>query len=72
MAKTNGRILVAVESGSGVLDNGAPVEFRRGITRVREGHPVALKWPEFFKPIDVHYELEDTTANPGEQRGGPR
>jgi hypothetical protein len=69
MANSRGRILIATESGSGTLDDGTPVEFRKGITRVREGHPVAEKWPEFFKPIEVHYELEDATKDPGVKRG---
>jgi hypothetical protein len=69
MANTRGAILIATESGSGVLDDGTLVEFRRGVTRVREGHPVAEKWPQYFKPIEVHYELEDTTAEPGRKRG---
>lgn len=69
MAKTNGRILVATESGSGTLPDGTEVQFRRGITRVREGHPVAEQWPQYFAPIEVHYELEDATDEPGRKRG---
>lgn len=69
MTNTRGGILIAIESGSGVLDDGTPVEFRRGITRVREGHPVALKWPQYFEPIAVQYELEEMTAEPGKKRG---
>lgn len=69
MANTKSRVLVATESGSGELDDGTQVSFRKGITRVREGHPVAEKWPAFFEPIEVHYELEDMTADPGRRRG---
>jgi hypothetical protein len=70
MANTRGEILVATESGSGVLDDGTTFEFRRGITRVHERHPAAKKWPEFFKPDDqVHYAVEDMTAEPGRKRG---
>jgi hypothetical protein len=66
---TRGGILIAIESGAGVLDDGTPVEFRKGITRVREGHPVAEKWPQFFEPITVQYELEDASRDPGTKRG---
>jgi len=69
MANTAGGILIATESGSGVLDDGTAFDFHKGITRVREGHPAIEKWPQFFKPLDVQHELEEMTAEPGRKRG---
>lgn len=48
---------------------GRRVMIRRGRTRVRLGHPLIEMHPEYFKPIDVHYDVEMATAGPGERRG---
>jgi hypothetical protein len=39
--------------------------------RVRTGHAVIRQCPDMFEPIDthVHYDVEQTTAAPGELRG---
>jgi hypothetical protein len=61
-------ILVASESFSGVFDDGTPFNATRDQTRVRGSHAAAKRWPEYFKPLDVHYDVEQTTAAPGERR----
>ncbi len=58
VANTNGWVHVGDED----------VQLRRGITRVREGHPLLKQAPQFFDPIDVEYEVEQSTASPGEKR----
>lgn len=65
-----GKIFVATESGT-VDFGGQYYAFTRGVTRVREGHPLLKVLPDYFKPIDVHYEWETATAEPGEKRGAP-
>lgn len=61
-------ILVAIETGE-VSAGGETYFIRRNVTRVRAGHPLAKAAPNFFKPIDVHYDVERMTAAPGERRG---
>jgi hypothetical protein len=41
-------ILVAIESGSGLLDSGEEVRWARGKTRVRADSAIARKWPFYF------------------------
>ena len=63
-----GKIYVARETIH--LDNG--VTIKRG-ERVREGHPFLRGREMFFDAldVDVHYEVEQATAAPGEKRGDP-
>ena len=39
--------------------------------RVRAGHPLLRSHADMFKPVDedVHYDVEQATAAPGEKRG---
>lgn len=37
-------------------------------TRVREGHELIVRYPQLFKPITAHYEVEQATSAPGERR----
>lgn len=46
--------------------------FEAGITRVREGHPILDGKEHLFEELEVHYEVERATANPGEKRGETR
>jgi hypothetical protein len=72
MAKNTGQIYVATETGSAEID-GRSYPFIRGVTRVREGHPLLAKGREqFFAPAEdnVHYEWEAATSAPNERRGG--
>lgn len=62
-------IFVAIEDGVVHVDDVGDLIIRKGITRVHRGHPLYKRAPNLFKPIDVHYSVEATTAIPGEQRG---
>ena len=67
----SGDIYVARESFATTLD-GENLSVKRGITRVRDGHPLLKANPNRFEPLEVHYDVERTTAAPGEKRGGKR
>jgi len=67
--KTTGEIFIAIDSFVGVLPSGNDFIATKNTTRVREGHEALKLWPDLFKPIDVHYEVEDATAAPGSKRG---
>lgn len=71
MARTNGDdVYVATESFNCEID-GVPQAFKRGVTRVRAGHEVLKRNPQYFEPVDnsVHFDVEQMTAAPGEKRG---
>jgi hypothetical protein len=63
-------IYIAKESGSCEID-GQPHIFVKGVTRVRAGHQLLKACPDYFEPADkeIHYDLEQATAGPGEKRG---
>lgn len=61
-------VMVAVQSGV-VTFEGQEVLLVGGQTRARRGHEIVRQWPGYWKPIDVHYEVEQMTAAPGEKRG---
>lgn len=73
-------ILVAKETF--VTDHeGAPTVIHKGVTRVREGHPIATANPDLFEPVNVHFDVveqstsdvvEQATAAPGEARSTVR
>jgi hypothetical protein len=62
-------VMVAVESGSAEID-GVPHSFIKDVTRVARSHPLARDYPGFFAEAEdsLSYEVEQTTANPGEKR----
>jgi hypothetical protein len=62
-------VLVATETGSGVLDDGTEVRFVKGRTRIRAGGEVHKKFPLFFDRADKQYDIEEATARPGKKRG---
>jgi hypothetical protein len=70
MAKQD-QVYVANQSGGAEI-KGDFYPFVKGVTRVREGHPLLKSVPEYFDPVEnaVHYDLEKATAGPGEKRGG--
>lgn len=61
-------ILIAIDSGVVNVD-GEMYPVTRGVTRVRAAHPLAKAAPGLFKPIEVHYDIEQATSAPGELRG---
>jgi hypothetical protein len=70
MAKSTGQIYVASTSGVASTPDGEIV-FTKGVTRIREGHPLLKQLGHYFEPLEVQYEVEDTTPAPGERRGSP-
>lgn len=63
-----GEILIATDSGIWMSPQGDEYTFIAGVTRVRAEHPLARAMPSAFAPIDVHYDVEQMTAGPGELR----
>lgn len=62
-------ILIAKASFIATLEDGREVGITKGVTRVRAGHELAEKYPEHFQSIDVHFDVEDATREPGKKRG---
>jgi len=60
-------IFEVVEGFATEID-GAPTVIPLG-TRVRAGHPIMAGRESFFAPLEIHYEYETATAEPGEKRG---
>lgn len=48
--------------------DGVRYVLHKGVTRVRQGHPVMVGREDLFEPITVDLEVEAATAAPGEQR----
>ena len=68
-AAVRGRIMVATESFSKRFE-GADHHFAKGVTRVREGHPILKGIEHLFEPLEgVHYDVEAASQAPGEVRG---
>lgn len=63
-------IFVAKESFATDYE-GSPIIVKAGQTRVRKGHPLLKKHSQFFEPLEIHYDVEQATAKPGESRGAP-
>lgn len=64
---------ILVANTSAVLTHeGRRVVLRRGVTLVREGHPITQGREHMFEPITLHYDheapVEQATAAPGEKR----
>lgn len=67
----SGQIYVSKVSGVVQMPDGGLITLQRGVTRVREGHALLDGRAELFEEIDVHYEVEQATARPGEVRVVP-
>lgn len=65
--KTEDRLWVAIDDGVSFVD-GEMMPYKRGVTRVREGHPLLSANPGAFKRLEAHYDVETATAGPGEAR----
>jgi len=69
MPRTNPRMRVFVATQSFVTQD---ADVTAGVTRIREGHPLLKRYPDWFAPVEdqhVHYDVETATAAPGELRG---
>ncbi len=66
-------VYIAKESFAAEID-GVPVVVRKGVTRVRAGHPLLAGREQMFEPADAHadFDVEAATAAPGERRARPR
>lgn len=65
---SDAEIMVATESYA-ATDDGAVVSVRKDVTRVRSDHHFVLENPQYWKPVNVHYETpERATRAPGEKR----
>ena len=65
--KGNG-VYVARESFTAELD-GVPVSVVKGVTRVREGHPLMEGREGLFEIVTVHFEVDAAGPPAGETRG---
>lgn len=65
-----GQVLEATESFATEID-GSPVVINQGHTRVDSDHPLALRFPMYFRPIETTYGVEEATAEPGRARNRP-
>ena len=67
-----GGLFVATQAFSTMVGN-TPTVVQVG-ERIREGHELLRRYPEYFKPADtgVEYDVEQATAAPGELRGDVR
>lgn len=63
----DGTVWVAKESFVTEVD-GERVVVQGGHTRVRDGHPLLKGREQSFEPLEVHFEVEQATAAPGEKR----
>ena len=61
-------IYVARSSGVVRID-GKLHNYYGGSTRVRAGHPLLKAAPNAFVLMQLDYEVEDATKNPGRKRG---
>lgn len=48
---------IATDSGVADID-GVPFQYRRNVTRVREGDPILVMAPHSFKPLDEDSPIE--------------
>ena len=71
MTKSTGQIYVAKTSGVASVKDYGEIVFTAGVTRIREGHPILKQIGHYFEPLTIQYDLEDTSAAPGEKRGEP-
>ena len=71
MARSTGEIFVARETGQASVEGYGEILFQKGVTRIREGHPILKQLGHLFEPLTVQFDIEDTTAAPGEKRGEP-
>lgn len=66
--KNTGQIFVAKETFVTEID-GSMVSVHADVTRVREGHQLLSGREHMFRPIDVHFDVEQATDVPGQKRG---
>jgi len=62
------KLYIATESFLIGTDHGVDERITAGVTIVREGHPLLDGRESLFRELEVHYDVEQATAAPGEQR----
>lgn len=64
-------VYVATESAV-LYAGGEQFIIHKNTTRVRAGHPLLKRHQHMFKALDVDYDVEQATKEPGERRGNRR
>lgn len=67
----SGAVLVALDSAF-FTHEGQPVTVTRGVTTVREGHPILKGRENLFGPLKVDYELPETKTAPAKAAAAAR
>jgi len=65
---TSGRKIYAPKEDFVAPYGGADVTFSRGRTLVREGHPILGSFGHLFEEVNVEFDVEEATAEPGKRR----
>lgn len=63
---TNSAEVYVATKTAHLTDGGTRVVVRKGVTRVRAGHPLLKNYPQLFKPVTegVRFEVETAKAEP--------
>lgn len=69
MPKTKEPEIYVARSSGAIKIDGEVYRYTKGQTRIRSGHPLLGALPDRFIPLKLDYDVEQTTAAPGEKRG---
>lgn len=64
----SGSILYTPKSPFTAEVDGYPYSFTPGRDLVREGHELLSRLPELFEPVQVRFDVEEASAEPGKRR----
>ena len=65
--RTNPQDVLICSATAVVNVDGQEILIKEGVTRARRGSRIVELWPTHWKPIDVHFDVEQATAAPGER-----